>query len=338
MMLRKKGRSELSQSAELAGLASISRRSACQWLLAVAGVNVASALSASLRCAEARSLEVREIDDGVFVHTGRHALQGPDNLGDISNAGFVIGGEAVAVIDTSGSYAAGSALRETIKQHTQKPIRYVINTHMHPDHVLGNAAFIPDHPSFVGHHKLARALGARADRYLAAGAQAIGKEAFRGTEVVLPDHGVLEVETLDLGGRKLRLSPMPTAHTDNDLVVSDERTGTVFVGDLVFSGHVPALDGSILGWIEVLKSLGTAPPPRIVPGHGPASMGWAEASEPMLRYLGAIVRDVRRIINQGGTIREAMETAAEDEKGKWELFDSFHKRNVSAAFAELEWE
>lgn len=302
------------------------------------GAIISVARFAGLKAAEPPVAEVVEVGEGVFVHTGRHELQGPDNLGDISNAGYVIGEEAVAVIDTSGSYRLGMALRESIKQRSQKPIRYVINTHMHPDHVFGNAAFKPDRPRFIAHHKMARALAARADRYLSAAEQAMGKEAFRGTEIVLPDDGVAETIALDLGGRALRLAPMPTAHTDNDLVITDEETGTAFVGDLVFSGHVPTLDGSILGWIKVLHNIGEMPPKRIVPGHGPATMSWSAGSDPVLRYFGAIVDDVRKIIRRGGSISEAMKTAAMQEEAKWELFDDFHRRNVSAAFAELEWE
>ena len=285
-----------------------------------------------------RGFGVLEVAEGTFVHRGEHGLQRPDNHGDISNSGFVIGRDSVAVIDTSGSYIAGSELRKSILALTSKPIRYVINTHMHPDHVLGNAAFKGEHVEFVGHAKLARALSARGERYLEAARRAMGEEAFNGTEIILPTRSIDAPKKLDLGGRELQLIPQTTAHTDNDLVILDEATGTMFAGDLIFSGHTPALDGSILGWIKVLNRLGDIDAKRIVPGHGPEMMALAAARKPMLRYLNAVVNDVRKIIAAGGTITEAMESAATQERGNWELFDEFHQRNVSAAFAELEWE
>ena len=67
-------------------------------------------------------------------------------------------------------------------------------------------------------------------------------------------------------------------------------------------------------------------------------MGWTAAYGPMLRYLDTVIEDVRKIIAEGGTINDAIKTAGPQEAPRWELFDEFHQRNVTAAFAELEWE
>jgi quinoprotein relay system zinc metallohydrolase 2 len=232
----------------------------------------------------------------------------------------------------------GEELREAIRAVTDKPIRYVINTHMHPDHVFGNAAFKPDNPAFVGHYKLARALGTRAEGYLTANKQMMGGDVFAGSEIVLPTMAIKEATSLDLGGRTLLLEPQATAHTDNDLIVTDTKTDTLFLGDLLFSVHVPTLDGSIRGWLALLDSLGQRKTARVVPGHGPASMELPEALEPEQRYLAAIAADVRRLIGEGKTLSEATKTAGFSEKDAWTLFDQYHVRNVTAAFAELEWE
>ncbi len=282
---------------------------------------------------------VEQIAPGVFVHRGAHGVYTPGNLGDISNNGFIVGGDAVAVIDTGGTAAVGKRLRDAIRKVTAKPVRYVVNTHMHPDHVLGNAAFRGDSPSFIGHHKLAAALSARAERYLAYNRAEVGEAGFAGTEIVLPDVAVEQTLDLDLGGgRVLRLEAQRTAHTDNDLTVRDMTTDTVFLGDLVFAEHVPTIDGSIRGWMALLEAMSKVPAARIVPGHGPAAMPWPAAAVPLQRYLDAVASDVRKAIRDGRTLSETTTTAARGERDKWELFDGFHARNVSAAFAELEWE
>ena len=279
-----------------------------------------------------------EVAPGVFVHRGQHAVFTPDNKGDISNPGFVVGTDAVAMIDTGGSPVVGRALRAAVTAVTDKPVRFVVNTHMHPDHVFGNAVFAGDGVVFAGHHKLERGLMARADRYLAINKELLGDAAFEGTKLIPPSLKVEGTETIDLGGRTLELTAHPTAHTDNDLTVKDSQTGTVFMGDLLFVDHIPTIDGSIKGWIALLGKFGESPPVRVVPGHGPAALGWAEAAGPLQRYLNTVAGDVRAMIKQGKTLGEATETAGLSEKDAWVLFEEYHKRNVSAAFAELEWE
>lgn len=284
------------------------------------------------------TLALTEIARGVYVHQGHHALNAPDNAGDIANAGFIVGNDAVAVIDTSGSARLGRALLAAIHGVTDRPVRYVINTHMHPDHVFGNAAFVHDGVAFVAHHKMARGLAARAERYLAINRELIGEAAFAGTEIVLPTVPVSARHEIDLGGRRLVLQPRATAHTDNDLTVRDEESGSLFMGDLLFSGHVPTIDGSIRGWLDVLGEIAGEPAARVVPGHGPPAMPWPSAAEPLKRYLDTVASDVRRMIKEGKPLSEATKTAGMSEADAWQLFAEYHARNVSAAFAELEWE
>lgn len=281
---------------------------------------------------------VEEVAPGVFVHQGRYETFTPENAGDTSNAGFVIGKDGVAVIDTGGSAQVGEALLAAIRQRTSLPIKYVINTHMHPDHVFGNVAFVGEKPTFVGHAKLPRALAAREGRYLAINKELLGPT-FAGTKIIPPTVLVNDRLELDLGDRKLLVEARPTAHTDNDVTVLDEKTGTMFLGDLLFAKHIPALDGSIRGWLALLDNLAARQDVKlVVPGHGPPSMPWPAAMTAEKRYLSTIAGDVRRMIKQGKTLSEAAATAGLSEKDAWLLFKDFHARNVSAAFAELEWE
>jgi quinoprotein relay system zinc metallohydrolase 2 len=284
------------------------------------------------------ALAISEIAPGVFVHQGAYEMQSPENRGDMANAGFVVGKDAVAVIDSLGSAKVGAELRNAVRGATDKPIRFVINTHMHPDHLFGNTAFKADAPAFVANHKLARGLSARASRYLAANRAMLGPEAFEGIEIVLPTVNVDGKKSLDLGGRSLLLETQPTAHTDNDLIITDDATGTLFLGDLLFSGHVPTIDGSIRGWLKLIGELKERKVARVVPGHGPHAMEFPAAFDPEERYLAAIAADVRKLIKEGKTLEEATKVAGFEERDAWKLFDQYHARNVTAAFAELEWE
>jgi quinoprotein relay system zinc metallohydrolase 2 len=279
-----------------------------------------------------------EIAPGIFVHTGKYQLVNASNRGDIANLSCIVGSSAVAVIDTGGSDLIGREFRKAIGRITGKPIRYVINTHMHPDHVMGNAAFAGPDVKFVGHRRLPAALYARKESYLKNARERLGADIFAGTEIITPTVLVDSDLELDLGDRKLLLRARPTAHTDNDLTIFDPNTATFFLGDLLFSGHIPTLDGSLAGWLKLIPVLKTQPAARAVPGHGPAAMPWPAAIDPVERYLSVLATDVRALIKDGKTIEDAVATAAQSERGKWALFDEHNPRNVTAAFTELEWE
>lgn len=306
--------------------------------LKLSGAAAVASWLPSVPASQAAALNISEVAPGLFVHKGHHALVSADNYGDISNLSVIVGKDAVAVVDTGGSATVGRGLREAVKAITDKPIRYVINTHMHPDHVFGNAAFEADKPTFVAHHKMARGLSARAGNYLKSNARLIGDAAFAGSTIVMPSEHVKDRLDLDLGDRVITLVARPTAHTDNDLTIFDQSTGTLILGDLLFSGHIPTLDGSIAGWIKLIETMRGESANRVIPGHGPASMSWPDALDPLDRYLRRIAGDVRSMIKAGDPIGEAVKTAGFDEKTQWLLSDEFHVRNVTAAYAELEWE
>ena len=301
-----------------------------------------SAHSEQIRAAHSQTpptaLAVSEIASGVFAHAGELALMTHHNEGSIANLGFIVGNDAVAVIDTGGSVREGRRLVAAIRARTTKPIRYVISTHVHPDHIFGNAAFESEDTIFVGHRNLSQALAARGRFYLDTFRRSMGDDLMAEVKIIAPTLAVADQVTLDLGGRALAIRAWRTAHTDNDLTVWDETSGTLFAGDLVVTRHVPVLDGSILGWLNVMDDLALIPAKRVVPGHGPVIDDWPTALQAQRRYLQQLTKDVRGLIAQGTPLAAAAATAAQAEKDRWALFEEYNARNATAAFAELEWE
>ena len=271
------------------------------------------------------------------MHNGVHEEAAPANDDAIANIGFIVGDDAVAVIDPGGSAREGRELRAAIRALTDRPIRYVILTHVHPDHIFGAAAFGDDHPDFVAHVKLPGALAQRGDYYLRRLREALGNEA-EGSEVVMPTVLVPTRLDLDLGGRPLAVRAHGPAHTDNDLTIFDEKTRTFWLADLLFVYRIPVIDGSLLGWLKQLDELATISAKQAVPGHGPVSVPWPATAEPERRYLAAVADDTRAAIRSSVGIADAYKHVANSERGHWLLFDEYHPRNVTASYKELEWE
>lgn len=284
------------------------------------------------------ALSVSEVAPGVFVHLSEHHWPDRHNHGEIANIGFIVGDRCVAVIDSGGSPQQGIALRGAVKHATTKPICYVINTHVHPDHIYGNSAF-KNEPGvqFVGHHKLARAMATRGDHYLSKADELLDIRV-SADNIIPPDLQVKDSMVLNLGHRELVLTAHGTAHTDNDLSIHDKTTDTLWLADLLFQEHIPVIDGSIKGWLRELELLEKNRYRLVIPGHGRLVRDWPAGLQPQKAYLTQLATEIRAMIKQGKTLEQAVEQVGLSAKNDWQLFDEFHRKNVTIAFAELEWE
>ncbi len=292
---------------------------------------------AGLATAAAAPLPMAQVAPGVYVHAGVPEDASATNDDAIANVGFIVGGAAVMVIDPGGSAVEGRALREAIEASTDKPIRYVVLTHVHPDHIFGAAAFEPDKPVFIGHARLPGALAARGEYYRRNLERSLGDRA-AGSEVIVPSLLVSDFLVIDLGDREVEIRAHGPAHTDNDLTVLDRPTRTLFASDLLFVERIPVIDGSLLGWLKELDALRAVPALRAIPGHGPAVVDWPVGADDETRYLKAVLVDTRAAIHAGIDIGDAGRHVAQGERSRWLLFDDYHERNVITAYKELEWE
>ncbi len=213
----------------------------------------------------ATDLDIREVAAGTWALIGHTEDLSPQNRGNIANAGFIATLEGVVVIDTSASKSLGEAWRAAIEARTQTPIVRVFNTHLHPDHMLGNQAFPADAlatlpPTAQSMREVGEAFNDNLYRMVG--------EAMKGTNVVVPQTAA-QPGLLELGGHRIRVMAMQ-GHSAADLVVFDETTGTLFTGDLVFFDRAPTTPHADLArWRESLAALAALPFKRMVPGHGP---------------------------------------------------------------------
>ena len=291
-------------------------------------------------------LSAKKIVKDVYAYEGLIADFNNENKGAISNFSFVVGKNCVAVIDTGGSPEVGEMIVKDIKIKTKKPICFVINTHAHPDHYGGNSAFldlIPT-PEFIAHENFANASANRIKTFNARLLKLLGIEkplkSFKISKSISDD------AYLDLGDRKLYLKAWKTSHTNNDLTVFDINSGIFWTGDLLFAEHIPVVDGSLNGWIEVtnelrqIKNTGSKGVliKTIVPGHGPIQVDSLIAFDKQKEYLQKMRLLVKKAIKENVSISDAVDDISNKLGSDWKLSDLFNKRNVTASYAELEWD
>jgi len=156
--------------------------------------------------------------------------------------------------------------------------------------------------------------------------------------IIEPSITVKEKMEIDLGERLLILTAYKTAHSHSDLTIFDSKTKTLWTGDLLFRERIPALDGSLKGWLSALEKIRKLDILTIIPGHGQATNKWIEAITAEEEYLNLLLNETRQAIAKGMFMGEILELVGNKEKEKWRLHEQHHKRNVSKAFTELEWE
>jgi glyoxylase-like metal-dependent hydrolase (beta-lactamase superfamily II) len=219
-------------------------------------------------------LRARPVAEGVWFVQGEAALGSVANRNFISNAGFVVTGDGVVVVDALGAPALATELIAEIGRVTREPIRHVIVTHFHADHIYGLQAF-----KAVGATILAHPAGREylhsdaAQRRLETSRQELAPWIDERTRLISADRWLEAAETtLRVGGFDFVIRHLGPAHTPEDLVVFVPRRRVLFTGDLVFSGRIPFVgQADSRQWIDSLERLIAFEPKLMVPGHGPLS-------------------------------------------------------------------
>ena len=270
-----------------------------------------------------------------------------DAKGDAgANAGFVVGDDGVAVIDTFENEAAAKALLAQIHSVTHLPIKFVINTHYHLDHVAGNRVFAQQGAVIVGHHSVRAWIHTENLKFF--GEKIKPEEKVLVQNLLAPEVTYNTGVTLFLGTRRIEVIYMQ-GHTGGDSVVSIPDAGVVFCGDLFWRHTLPNLiDATTSTWISALSefteektdTLPNAALPRaviFVPGHG--DVGNAEDMQEFQAYLIWLRAAVKKGVDankKGDALVAAVTPELAEKYGNWEFFKDFSRSNILDAGAELE--
>jgi glyoxylase-like metal-dependent hydrolase (beta-lactamase superfamily II) len=220
------------------------------------------------------AVRAQQVGDGVWFVQGEAAMGSSANRNFISNAAFVVTGDGVVVVDALGSPALAHELIAEIARITPQPIRYVVVTHFHADHIYGLQAFQAAGAKIVAHPAAREYLNSdTAQRRLEASRQELFPWIDERTRLVTPDQWLDgEQTTLRVGGVDFHVRHLGPAHTPEDVVVNVPQRGVLFAGDLVFRGRVPFVgQADSRQWIAALSQLIEFKPRLMLPGHGPLS-------------------------------------------------------------------
>lgn len=216
--------------------------------------------------------QLTKLTDNVYAYVGIQAGTPGDAF--LANVGVIIGNDGVLVVDTLTSAKEAELLLANIRKVTDKPIRYVVNTHYHLDHAMGNCVFVAQGAQIISHKKCRESL-------LQTGAETmthpenfgLTEDFFMGTTIAAPTITFDKEMQIDLGGMLITLthSGYPS-HSPGSIFVTVPEQSVVFTGDIVFTDFHPFLgEGDLDGWNKTLDQIEALQAKYIIPGHGPLS-------------------------------------------------------------------
>lgn len=215
------------------------------------------------------SMKATAVADGVYaILTPARDIPNPENRGWNSNSGFVVTKTGVLVVDTGSSEEIGDALKQTIRQVTDKPVKWIVNSHAHGDHWLGNIAFKDSNPVIYATstvNDLTKSEGATwVDNF-----KRLSEGATGDTPLLLPNKIIDERMELLLDETKIVLFPSGDSHSPGDLITWLPEQRILISGDVVYSDRMPTTSASKLSqWITMLDELQQLDPVAVIPGHG----------------------------------------------------------------------
>lgn len=276
----------------------------------------------------------------VYYVVGSPGIPGKANEGHTSNAGFVVTSQGVVVFDALGTPSLGWDLLQQIARITDQPIRYLVVSHYHADHIYGLQAF-KDHTSAIivaqeraSEYKESNEEIAdeRANQRLDQRRQALFPWVNRDTRVVPPDITYRQRATLNLGGKRFVLIYAGPAHSASDMMMMVEPDGVLFAGDIVQNSRIPFMnsdDVDTANWLTALKEVENLDPKFIIPGHGRPSA----AAKPAIAFTRDYIEYVRSAMAKAVENWTDFDTAYEQtDWSKFKAIPAFESNNRGNAY------
>jgi glyoxylase-like metal-dependent hydrolase (beta-lactamase superfamily II) len=266
-------------------------------------------------------------------------LDGPSkaNQGYRMNMAFVVGNDAVAVLDTGYTEAMGEAMLAHIRKLTNKPVKYAVNSNSQPDRFMGNPAFKRAGATIIASDISAQRMAAQGANYAGGIEQVLELPAGSIKIPQAPDRIITGKTQLDLGGVTVNLENFGPAHTPSELVAEIPQDTIIYAGDILYAQRLLAVtpDSNVTSWIaafDKLKQFGDA---TFIPGHG-RSGKLAEFDFPTREYLALLHGHMKKMVDDGVELQDAINSLDQSRFAKLANYDQLAGRNASQTYLELE--
>lgn len=263
-----------------------------------------------------------------------------DNYGFVSNAAFVVTNEGVVVFDTLGTPALGVKLLAAIRSVSDAPIKRIYISHYHADHMYGNQAFGGTAAEIIASDGAKRYLeGEVAQQRLNERRVSLSPWVDANTRILHPDRYLQGEERFTLGGVKIRVVDVGSAHSEGDLVLFVENDGVLFSGDIIFQDRIPFLGTSNSAeWLAVLEEMERTEVAVIVPGHGKAAESPRQIVALTKSYLAYVRASMQQAVANWIPFDEAYETTDWGDFIEYPAFLEANRRNAYSIYLSLEQE
>ena len=287
----------------------------------------------SLLCFDYK-LQPKEVSKDIYCFFGLAQVMDKRNNGNMSNSCFVNMGTSYLVIDSGPTFQFAEQAYAQMQKINNLPISYIIDTHIHDDHWLGNSYYKTLHVKMIGSTAFKELPILERTRMQ----RRISKEAYKKTTQIFPTILVDKEKILIIDGKRVDIKSVNhKAHTNSDLYVYIPSKQVVFAGDLVFNERLPSLrDGDITGWLKILKKIKSMNVKYIIGGHGDVVSN--DAVDFTYGYLKELRDDVKKMLDDGEDIADVVNAVVMPEYKNIPFYNSIQRQNVETAYRTLEWE
>jgi glyoxylase-like metal-dependent hydrolase (beta-lactamase superfamily II) len=317
-------------------------------LLVSSALLASSAASAQTYAPLSRALVVEQVPGSpIYYVVGHPGIPGRENEGHTSNAGFVVTTAGVVVFDALGTPSLGWDLLQQIRKRTDQPIRYVMVSHYHADHIYGLQAFKDHVPGVVviaqeragEYRENEDTSDERANQRLDQRREALFPWVNRDTRVVPPDISFRQRLELKLGDKRFVMIYAGPAHSESDAMMSVEPDGVLFAGDIVQNSRIPFMnadDVDTANWRHSLDEVEQLDPKLIIPGHGRPSTSAKEAIAFTRDYIGYLRGLMGKAVESWTDFDTAYAQADWSKYESMPAFSSNNRGNAYRIFLEME--